>query len=103
LATLAAEVIPMRCVSLRDFRTRGTKALEGAAADETVLLSGQQGPAYFLVPALGDIALEDRDLRRALARAALRASWRAAEASGLAAITDREIDAEIEAARVATK
>ncbi|MBK6727280.1 MAG: prevent-host-death protein [Xanthomonadales bacterium] len=92
----------MRCVSLRDFRTRGTKALEGAA-DETVLLSGQQGPAYFLVPALGDIALEDRDLRRALARAALRASWREAEASGLAAITDREIDAEIEAARVAAK
>ena len=38
----------MRQVSLREFRTRGTKALAEVPEGETVLLSGQQGPAYFL-------------------------------------------------------
>lgn len=93
----------MRQVSLREFRTRGAKALEGIAPNETVLLSGQQGPAYFLVPAFGDLALEERELRRAMAKAALRASWSAAEASGLAALSDADIDSEIDAARKARK
>ena len=69
----------MRQVSLREFRTRGAKALESVPMGETVLLSGQQGPAYFLVPVLGDVALEDRELRRAMAKASLRESWRLAE------------------------
>jgi antitoxin (DNA-binding transcriptional repressor) of toxin-antitoxin stability system len=93
----------MRQVSLREFRTRGAKALEGIDASETVLLSGQQGPAYFLVPAFGDLALEERELRRAMAKAALRASWSTAEASGLAALSDADIEGEIDAARKARK
>jgi hypothetical protein len=37
----------MRQISLRGFRTRGSKALEAVPQGETILLSGQQGPAYF--------------------------------------------------------
>jgi len=93
----------MRQVSLREFRTRGAKALESVPAGETVLLSGQQGPAYFLVPVLGDIALEDRELRRAMAKASLRESWRMAEESGLDRMSEQEIDREIEQVRVARR
>lgn len=89
----------MRQVSLREFRTRGAKALQKVPRGETVLLSGQQGPAYFLVPVLGDVALEDQDLRTALARASLRESWVHAEATGASKITDEEIDAEIASVR----
>ena len=46
----------MRLVSLREFRTRGSKAIKSAAGrGETILLSGRNGPEYFLVPVLGDI------------------------------------------------
>jgi antitoxin (DNA-binding transcriptional repressor) of toxin-antitoxin stability system len=85
----------MRQVSLREFRTRGAKALESVPEGEMVLLSGQHGPAYFLVPVLGDVAAEDRELRRAMAKASLRAGWRQAEAAGLDRLTEEEIDAEI--------
>lgn len=85
----------MRQVSLREFRTRGAKALEAVPAGETVLLAGQQGPAYFLIPVFGDIVTEDRELRRAMAKASLRQSWQAAEASGASLAADEEIDAEI--------
>ena len=54
----------MRQISLREFRTRGSKALEAVPQGETILLSGQQGPAYFLVPVLGDVVMEDRELRQ---------------------------------------
>jgi antitoxin (DNA-binding transcriptional repressor) of toxin-antitoxin stability system len=93
----------MRQVSLREFRTRGAKALESVPAGETVLLSGQQGPAYFLVPVLGDVALEDRELRRAMAKASLRESWRLAEESGLDRMSDDEIDKEIDQVRTARR
>jgi antitoxin (DNA-binding transcriptional repressor) of toxin-antitoxin stability system len=89
----------MRQVSLREFRTRGAKALEDVPAGETILLAGQQGPAYFLIPVLGDVALADRELRRAMAKASLRESWRLAGASGLDRMTGEEIEAEIRAAR----
>lgn len=89
----------MRQVSLREFRTRGAKALDAVPAGETVLLSGQQGPAYFLVPVLGDVAMEDRELRRAMAKASLRESWVQAEASGLNRFSAEEIDQEIGKAR----
>jgi antitoxin (DNA-binding transcriptional repressor) of toxin-antitoxin stability system len=89
----------MRQVSLREFRTRGAKALESVPPGETVLLSGQQGPAYFLVPALGDVVLEDRELRRAMAKASLRESWRLAEASGADQVSDEEIQREIDQVR----
>ncbi|MGA2535278.1 MAG: prevent-host-death protein [Terracidiphilus sp.] len=89
----------MRQVSLREFRTRGAKALDAVPPGETVLLAGQQGPAYFLVPVLGDVAMEDRELRRAMAKASLRESWVQAEASGLNRFSAEEIDQEIGKAR----
>jgi antitoxin (DNA-binding transcriptional repressor) of toxin-antitoxin stability system len=85
----------MRLVSLREFRTRGAAAIKAVPAGETILLSGQKGPAYFLVPVQGDVIAEDLELRRAIAKASLRQSWLAAEASGAALATDEEIDAEI--------
>jgi antitoxin (DNA-binding transcriptional repressor) of toxin-antitoxin stability system len=89
----------MRQVSLREFRTRGAKALEGVPSGETVLLSGQQGPAYFLVPVVGDVAAEDRELRRALAKASLRAGWAKAEARGVDRTTDQAIDEAVTSVR----
>jgi len=91
----------MRQVSLREFRTRGAKALADVPQGETTLLVGQNGPAYFLVPVFGDLIKEDRDLRRAMALASLRESWRLAEASGANLITEEEIEAEIDAVRTA--
>lgn len=89
----------MRQVSLREFRTRGAKALESVPRGETVLLSGQDGPAWFLVPASGDVALQDRELRRAMAMASLRESWRRAEELGIDKLTDEEINEEIDRMR----
>ncbi len=91
----------MRQVSLREFRIRGAKALESVPNGETILLSGQQGPVYFLVPVLGDVAMEDRELRRALAKASLRESWRLAEEAGLSQMSGEEIDREIAQVRTA--
>jgi antitoxin (DNA-binding transcriptional repressor) of toxin-antitoxin stability system len=85
----------MRQVSLREFRIRGSKALQAVPRGETILLSGQQGPAYFLVPVVGDLALADRELRRAMAMASLRESWRYAEETGANKMTMDDIDREI--------
>jgi antitoxin (DNA-binding transcriptional repressor) of toxin-antitoxin stability system len=85
----------MRQVSLREFRTRGVKALKEVPAGETTLLVGQNGPAFFLVPVFGDVAKEDRELRRAMALASLREAWRLAEASGASQATGEEIETEI--------
>lgn len=93
----------MRQVSLREFRTRGAKALEEVPKGETVLLAGQGGPAYFLVPVLGDVVLEDRELRRAMAKASLRETWRLARASGPDPMTDEDVEREIAQARVARR
>jgi antitoxin (DNA-binding transcriptional repressor) of toxin-antitoxin stability system len=89
----------MRQVSLREFRTRGSKALEAVPNGETVLLSGQKGPAYFLIPVVGDVIVVDRELRRAMAKASLRKNWQLAEASG-ANLGEDEIDREINQFRV---
>ena len=88
----------MRQVSLREFRTRGSKALQNVPAGETILLAGQDGPAYFLVPVVGDVILEDQELRRAMAQASLRENWRLAEEAG--PLSDEEIDEEIRQFRV---
>jgi antitoxin (DNA-binding transcriptional repressor) of toxin-antitoxin stability system len=93
----------MRQISLREFRTRGSKALEAVPEGDTILLAGQNGPAYFLIPVLNDITEQDRELRRAYARASLRESWREAEALGLHNMTDEEINAEIKLARAERK
>ena len=90
----------MRQVSLREFRTRGAKALQTVPNGETVLLAGQKGPAYFLVPVLGDVVLEDRELRRAMARASLRGNWNLAESAGKV-LGDEEIESEIRQVRSA--
>ncbi|MGA7521523.1 MAG: prevent-host-death protein [Acidobacteriaceae bacterium] len=91
----------MRQISLREFRTRGSKALPSAALGETILLAGRKGPEYFLVPVMEDVATQDRELRRAMAKASLRKGWEIAEALGDNAITDAEIEAEIDAVRKA--
>ena len=88
----------MRQVSLREFRVRGAKALKSVPEGETVLLSGQQGPAYFLVPVTGDVAAEDRELRRAMAKASLRQNWKQVEKAG-GAPSEEEVEREIEAVR----
>jgi len=67
------------------------------------LLSGQQGPAYFLVPVLGDVAVEDRELRRAMAKASLRESWVHAQESGLDRMSEEEIDQQINQIRAVRK
>lgn len=87
----------MREIALREFRTRGAKALEDVPTDETVLLAGQQGPAYFLVPVLGNITQQDRELRRAMAKASLQENWRRAQEAG--PLTDEEIEREISTTR----
>jgi antitoxin (DNA-binding transcriptional repressor) of toxin-antitoxin stability system len=91
----------MRHVSLREFRTRGVKALEQVPSGETTLLVGQNGPAYFLVPVIGDVVTEERELRQAMAQASLRRSW--AIASEIGELSEEEIQAEIDAYRAETK
>jgi antitoxin (DNA-binding transcriptional repressor) of toxin-antitoxin stability system len=88
----------MRQVSLREFRTRGSKALEAVPDGETVLLAGQKGPEYFLIPVLGDIVLEDRELRRAMAKASLRKNWGLVE-NAEKILGDEEIEKEIQQVR----
>ena len=88
----------MRQVSLREFRTRGSKALETVPNGETVLLAGQKGPAYFLIPVVGDVVLEDRELRRAMAKASLRSNWQLTESAG-EVLSDEEINQEIQQVR----
>jgi antitoxin (DNA-binding transcriptional repressor) of toxin-antitoxin stability system len=85
----------MRQVSLREFRTRGVKALKEVPAGETTLLVGQNGPALFLVLVFGDVVKEDRELRRAMALASLREGWRLAEESGASLASGEDIEAEI--------
>jgi hypothetical protein len=72
------------------------KALKDVRGGETVLLAGQHGPAYFLVPVMGDVAAEERELRRAMAKASLRQGWWIAEKQP---IGDEEIEQEIAAVR----
>ncbi len=91
----------MRQVSLQEFRSRGARALAEVPRGETVLLAGQDGPAYFLVPVQGDAALQDQELRRAMAKASLRESWRLAKASGLDRMSEEDIGKEIDGARSA--
>lgn len=91
----------MRQVSLREFRTRGSKALKKVPVTETVVLAGRNGPEFFLVPVLEDVAVQDRELRRAMAMASLRRGWQIAGESGADTVTDAEIDAEIAQVRAA--
>jgi antitoxin (DNA-binding transcriptional repressor) of toxin-antitoxin stability system len=89
----------MRQIALREFRIRGEKALASVPRGEVVLLSGQKGPVYYLVPVQGDLALGDKELRRAMAMASLQESWRYAESQGFEQLSDEEIDEEIRKVR----
>jgi antitoxin (DNA-binding transcriptional repressor) of toxin-antitoxin stability system len=89
----------MRQVTLREFRIRGEKALAAVPKGEVVLLSSQKGPVYYLVPVQGDIALGDKELRRAMAMASLQESWRHAAQQGFDQATAPEIDEEIRKVR----
>jgi antitoxin (DNA-binding transcriptional repressor) of toxin-antitoxin stability system len=89
----------MRQVPLREFRIRGEKALASVPKGEVVVLSGQKGPVYYLVPVQGDLAIGDKELRRAMAMASLHESWRCAEKQGLDQVSDEEIDEEIRKVR----
>lgn len=88
----------MQTIPLRDLQQRGAKAVPDTR--DPVVLTGRHGPLYLLVPAdPAHLAEQEREIRRAMARANLR-SWqeRAVEA-GLDALTDAEIEAEIAATR----
>ncbi len=89
----------MRQVPLREFRIRGEKALESVPRGEVVLLSGQKGPVYYLVPVQGDLAVGDKELRRAMAMASLQESWRYADQQGFDQVSDDEVDEEIRKVR----
>ena len=89
----------MRQVPLREFRILGEKALASVPKGEVVLLSGQKGPVYYLVPVQGDLAIGDKELRRAMAMASLQESWRYAASQGFDQVSDEEIDAEIRQVR----
>ena len=90
----------MRQVALREFRTRGVKALGQDEGQGLVVLSGRQGPVFFLVPVQpGDLESQGRELLRAQAKASLRAWQLRAQALGLDRLSDEEIDAEIKASR----
>jgi len=93
----------MRQISLREFRTRGEIALKDVPKDEVVLLSGQKGPAWFLIPAQGDLSVGDRELRRVLAKQSLHQHGQWAIEQGLDQSRDEEIDAEIRAVRQSRK
>ena len=93
----------MRQIAFRDFRLQGAKALGKLRPGEAVVLSGRQGPAYFLIPVKPEaMEAQEEELKTAMALAAMRESWRRAEAAGLADMTMDEIDAEIAAARKET-
>jgi hypothetical protein len=87
-------------VALREFRTRGLKALGPDEGQGLVILSNRSGPAYFLVPVQpGDLEAQGRELLRAQAKASLRAWQLRAQTLGLDQMSDQEIDAEVKAAR----
>jgi hypothetical protein len=96
---LGREVI-VRQVPLREFRTRGVKALGPDEGQDLVILSNRQGPAYFLVPVQpGDLESQGRELLRAQAKASLRAWQLRARELGMDQMTDQEIAAEVLASR----
>ena len=92
----------MQTIPLRDLQLRGTKAVP--ATHDPVVLTNRQGPLYLLVPADPEhLADQEREIRRALARANLRAWQDRAVEAGLDALSDAEIETEIKAARKARK
>ncbi len=89
----------MRLTTMRDFQKQGPEAIT-APRNEVVLLTGRNGPAYFLVPVFDtDLAFQADQLQQAMALASLRESQDAAERAGLSGTSMAEIDAEIASVR----
>jgi hypothetical protein len=78
----------------------GIQGPGGRATGGDGAASWPEGPGILSDPVLGDVILEDRELRRAMAKASLRKNWRLAEASGVH-LSEEEIDQEINQVRVA--
>ncbi len=92
----------MDSIALRDLQQRGAKALPHA--DRPVVVTGRSGPLFLLVPAdPGNLAEQEREIRRAMARADLRAWQERAVEAGLDRLSDEEIEAEIAAMRAARR
>lgn len=91
----------MNTLALRDLQLRGLQALD-PEVNRPVLVTGQSGPLFFLVPADPKRVVEqEAELTRALARADLR-SWHARTVeTGMDAISDTEINEEIAVVRAA--
>jgi PHD/YefM family antitoxin component YafN of YafNO toxin-antitoxin module len=90
----------MRQIPFRDFRLQGDKALGNIQPGEPVVLSGRQGPAYFLIPVDPEcMDAQEEELKIAMALAAIRESWRRAKTAGLADLSMEEIESEITASR----
>lgn len=90
----------MRQVPLREFRTRGLKALGPDEGQGVVVLCNRQGPAFFLVTVQpGDLEAQGRELLRAQAKASLRAWQLQAKVLGMDQMSDEDIEAEINASR----
>ncbi len=90
----------MRQIALRDFRLQGANALGKLRPGDAVILSGRQGPAYFLIPLEPEsMETQEEELKTTMAQAAMRVSLRRVGAAGLADMTMDGIDAEIAASR----
>jgi hypothetical protein len=89
----------MRQIAMRDFQQKGGAAIKGSS-QEPILLSGREGPKYFLVPAQEEgLTFQFEELKRAQALANLRAWQLRARELGMDELTNKEIDEEIDAAR----
>ena len=89
----------MRQIAMRDFQQKGGSAIKGSS-QEPILISGRDGPRYFLVPVQHEgIEFQFEELKRAQAQASLRAWQLRAQELGMDKMTDKEIDQEILAAR----
>lgn len=89
----------MKQVAMRDFQQKGGSVIDDKSHDP-VLLSGRDGPKYFLVPAQIDgLELQFEELKRAQALANLRAWQLRARELGLVDISEKEIDEEIRESR----
>ena len=89
----------MITIPIRDLQQRGSKAI-AKGTEEPVLVTGRPGALFYLIPANREnLAEQEKELSRAMARASLRAWQKRAVAAGLDKLTIEEIDAEISAVR----
>lgn len=94
---------PMNTVAFRDLQLRGTQALD-PEVNRPVLVTGQSGPLFFLVPVDSKRVVEqEAEITRAMARADLRSWQTRAVDAGMNVLSDQEINGEIAAVRPARR